>query len=63
MPRANGGVLEMSEKLTDIGVRPARAKEGGVCIGCSLCYQACRDAAIEIYEVAKKVEEEPEPAT
>ncbi len=53
----------MSEKLTDIGVRPARAKEGGVCIGCSLCYQACRDAAIEIYEVAKKVEEEPEPAT
>jgi len=45
------GVLEMSEELTELGVRAARPKKGAECIGCTLCYQACPDAAIEIWEV------------
>jgi len=47
------GVLEMSEELTEIGVRPARPKPGAECIGCTLCYQVCPDAAIEIWEITK----------
>jgi len=47
------GVLEMSEELTEIGVRPARPKPGVECIGCTLCYQVCPDAAIEIWEIEK----------
>ena len=47
------GLLEMSEELTEIGVRPARPKAGAECIGCTLCYQVCPDAAIEIWETAK----------
>jgi len=43
----------MSEDLTDLGVRPARFKEGAECSGCTLCYQVCPDAAIEVLEVAE----------
>jgi len=46
------GVLEMSDDLTEIGVRPARPKEGVPCTGSTLCYQVCPDAAIEIWETA-----------
>jgi len=45
------GVLEMSDELTELGVRPARPKAGAECSGCTLCYQVCPDAAIEIWEV------------
>ncbi|HUX15367.1 MAG: 4Fe-4S dicluster domain-containing protein [Phycisphaerae bacterium] len=45
------GVLEMSDELTDLGVRPARPKAGAECTGCTLCYQVCPDAAIEIWEM------------
>jgi len=45
--------LEMSEELTDLGVRPARMKDGAECTGCTLCYQVCPDAAIEVLEVAE----------
>jgi 2-oxoglutarate ferredoxin oxidoreductase subunit delta len=48
------GVLEMSDELTAIGVRPARPKAGGECSGCTLCYQVCPDAAIEIWEMQEK---------
>jgi len=47
------GCLEMSEDLTDLGVRPARMKDGAECTGCTLCYQVCPDAAIEVLEVAE----------
>jgi len=47
------GSLEMSEDLTDLGVRPARMKDGAECTGCTLCYQVCPDAAIEVLEVAE----------
>jgi 2-oxoglutarate ferredoxin oxidoreductase subunit delta len=47
------GMLEMSEELTEIGVRPARPKAGAECIGCTLCYQVCPDAAIEIWETSE----------
>jgi 2-oxoglutarate ferredoxin oxidoreductase subunit delta len=47
------GVLEMSDELTAIGVRPARPKADGECAGCTLCYQVCPDAAIEIWEVSE----------
>jgi len=45
------GILEMSDDLTELGVRPARPKAGAECTGCTLCYQVCPDAAIEIWEV------------
>jgi NAD-dependent dihydropyrimidine dehydrogenase PreA subunit len=41
----------MSDELTELGVRPARPKAGAECSGCTLCYQVCPDAAIEIWEV------------
>jgi 2-oxoglutarate ferredoxin oxidoreductase subunit delta len=44
------GVLEMSDELTELGVRPARPKAGAECTGCTLCHQVCPDAAIEIWE-------------
>ncbi len=47
------GALEMSEDLTDLGVRPARLKEGAECSGCTLCYQVCPDAAIEVLEIVE----------
>ncbi len=47
------GVLEMSDELTESGVRPARAKPGADCVGCAQCYQVCPDAAIEVWEVAE----------
>jgi len=47
------GCLEMSEDLTEIGVRPARMKEGSECSGCTLCYQVCPDAAIEVLEIVE----------
>ncbi|MFO8014012.1 MAG: 4Fe-4S binding protein [Phycisphaerae bacterium] len=47
------GALEMSEELTDLGVRPARLKEGVECSGCTLCYQVCPDAAIEVLEIVE----------
>jgi len=43
-------VLEMSADLAETGVRPARPKPGAECTGCTLCYQVCPDAAIEIWE-------------
>jgi 2-oxoglutarate ferredoxin oxidoreductase subunit delta len=46
------GVLEMSDELTEAGLRPARPKAGAECSGCTLCYQVCPDAAIEIWETA-----------
>jgi len=46
-------VLEMSEALTEIGVRPARMKEGARCTGCTLCCQVCPDAAIEVLEIVE----------
>jgi 2-oxoglutarate ferredoxin oxidoreductase subunit delta len=45
------GMLEISDELTELGVRPARPKAGAECTGCTLCYQVCPDAAIEIWEV------------
>jgi 2-oxoglutarate ferredoxin oxidoreductase subunit delta len=48
------GILEMSSELTEIGVRPARPKEGAACTGCTLCCQVCPDAAIEIWELTEK---------
>jgi 2-oxoglutarate ferredoxin oxidoreductase subunit delta len=47
------GVLEMSDELTAIGVRPARPKADAECVGCTLCYQVCPDAAIEIWETSE----------
>jgi 2-oxoglutarate ferredoxin oxidoreductase subunit delta len=47
------GALEMSEALTEIGVRPATFKEGADCSGCTLCYQVCPDAAIEVLEIVE----------
>lgn len=47
------GVLEMSDQLTEVGVRPARPKADAVCTGCTLCYQVCPDAAIEIWETSE----------
>jgi len=47
------GALEMSESLTEIGVRPARMKEGARCTGCTLCCQVCPDAAIEVLEIVE----------
>jgi 2-oxoglutarate ferredoxin oxidoreductase subunit delta len=47
------GVLEMSDELSAIGVRPARPKADAECAGCTLCYQVCPDAAIEIWETAE----------
>jgi 2-oxoglutarate ferredoxin oxidoreductase subunit delta len=45
------GMLEMSEELTEIGVRPARPKADADCSGCTLCYIVCPDAAIEIWQM------------
>ena len=36
------GVLEMSEELTEVGVRPARPKTDGQCTGCTLCPRSAR---------------------
>ena len=47
------GTLEMSDELTDLGVRPVRPKADAECTGCTLCYQVCPDAAIEIWETAE----------
>lgn len=47
------GVLEMSDELTAIGVRPARPRADAECVGCTLCYQVCPDAAIEIWETSE----------
>lgn len=47
------GHLEMSDELTEIGVRPARPKDDAECSGCTLCYQVCPDAAIEIWETSE----------
>jgi len=47
------GVLEMSDELTAIGVRPARPKADAECVGCTLCYQVCPDAAVEIWETSE----------
>ena len=47
------GALEMSDELTDLGVRPARPKADAECTGCTLGYQVCPDAAIEIWETAE----------
>jgi 2-oxoglutarate ferredoxin oxidoreductase subunit delta len=46
------GALEMSDELTEIGVRPARPKADAECSGCTLCCQVCPDAAIEIWETS-----------
>jgi 2-oxoglutarate ferredoxin oxidoreductase subunit delta len=48
------GALEMSDELTEVGVRPARPKAGIECSGCTLCSQVCPDAAIEIWELTDK---------
>jgi NAD-dependent dihydropyrimidine dehydrogenase PreA subunit len=43
----------MSEELTALGSRAARPKAGAECIGCTLCYQVCPDAAIEVWETVE----------
>lgn len=46
--------LRMSTEVTDAGVQPAEVVETADCIGCLQCHTVCPDAAIEVYESAKK---------
>jgi 2-oxoglutarate ferredoxin oxidoreductase subunit delta len=39
-------VLELSEKLNQIGIHPPRVRDSSLCVGCGVCEEICPDFAI-----------------